>query len=505
MKLQTLRWPLLGGVLLLWIQSLPAEIVISDGEPILVPGHVTIRNVPPHTAVIRTTVPPPALVVRAEDLLYFLNGDKLHGRLVAVDATAGLLTWQHKAAPDPMRYQLAALDKLELLPRKVEGQPSQKNIVQLVNGDRLRGEVVTLDNAQLVFKTWYAGTLNIARARLAELTPVTAPADVFYEGPTSDLTGWITDGGGIRGSGLAYRSGGLMLPLGRPVGRKIPNLPEKVRFEFELSNHANLFFVFWFFSDSPHTIGSSDAYCMNFYGNRMEFQRMVRNEGNRNIGSISYDTERRMKSRLLVTILADRKERRFALLLDGKFMREFNDTQDFKGIGDSIMFQMHQASTMKISKIKIARWDGNLPSSENGSGNGTVDQDTLLFVNGDTMTGAVRSIMTNNIKFETSYAVLDVPLERVARMRLANKVMGAAPAATNAPAVALAQVPNGTTRCFFADQEAVTLKLDKIVDESVAGVAEGIGVLKIPLGALTHLEFNMAVKQSSGDTPDDEL
>ena len=555
MKLQTMCGLLCGGALLLWSPGARAEIVVTDGEPIVSHSRMNVHGTSAHTTEAKTNALPVAPVVRSEDTLNFLNGDRLHGRLTSLEGASGLLTWQHKAAPDPMRYQLAALDKLDLLPRKAEGQQAQKSVVQLVNGDRLRGDVVTLDAARLVLKTWYAGTLNIARSRLSEVAPAAAQLDLFYDGPTADLAGWTTQNNGIRGSGLAYRNGGLMLPLGQPVGRKLPNLPDQVRFEFEVSNYANAYFVFWFFCDSPRNMGGNDAYYMNFYGSRMEFQRMMRNEGNRSLGSIDNDAERRIKNHLLVTILADRKERRFAVLFDGKLMREFTDSQDFKGTGDCIMFQTHQASSMKIAKIKIARWDGKLPKAENSSG-GAVEQDSLTFLNGDAMSGSVRSITTNNVKFETSYAVLDVPLARIARMRFANKLdlalptlpvetnapvaspaaeSNAAPAApahlivngggfANAqvmitasgrmrspskaapePAVPVMVYPPGSTRCFFNDQEAVTLKLDRIADESVAGAAEGIGALTLPLGALVRLEFNPNAKRTTADADDDEL
>lgn len=555
MKLQTMSGLLCGGALLLWSPGARAEIVVADGEPIVIHSRMNVHGASAHTAEAKTNALPAAPVVRTEDTLNFLNGDRLHGRLLSLEGASELLTWQHKAAPDPMRYQLAALDKLDLLPRKAEGQQAQKSVVQLVNGDRLRGDVVTLDATRLVLKTWYAGTLNIARARLAEVAPAAEQLDLFYEGPTADLAGWTSQNNIIRGSGLAYRNGGLVLPLGQPVGRKLPNLPDQVRFEFEVSNYASSYFVFGFFCDSPRSMGGGDAYYLNFYGSRMEFQRMMRNEGNRSLGSIDNEAERRMRNHLLVTILADRKERRFAVLFDGKLMREFSDAQDFKGTGDCIMFQTHQASSMKVSKIKIARWDGKLPKADNSSG-GAVEQDSLTFLNGDAMSGSVRSITANNVKFETSYAVLDVPLERIARMRFANKLdlaLPALPVATNAPAatpgaesnaapVALGQVivngagfgnaqvvftssgrmhsaskpapepavpvmvyPPGSTRCFFNDQEAVTLKLDQIADESVAGAAAGIGALKLPLGALIRLEFNPNARRAAADADDDEL
>ncbi len=560
MKLRKIFSRLLGGALLLMGPAALAEIVVVDGEPVnLRQAGVNVRRTVTTKPATATNAPAPVVIARTEDGMNFLNGDKLRGKLISVDGTGGLLTWQHKAAAEPTRYQVAALDKVDLMPRPAAGQQAPQNIVQLVNGDRLRGDVVTLDDKQLVLKTWYAGTLNITHTQLAEISPAAAPLDVLYDGPTPDLAGWSSDSSN---SGLAYRNGGLVLPLGRPVGRKIPNMPEKVRLEVELSNFANSYFMFWFFCDSPRNMGNSDAYYMNFYSSRIEFQRMNRNEGNRSLGSIDGEERRMLKSKVLVTILADRKERRFALLLDGKLTREFSDPQEFKGTGDCIMFQTHQASAMRISKVRVARWDGKLPKPPTSGGGVTVEQDALEFLNGDAMSGTVRSIETNNIKFATSYATLDVPMERIARMRFVNKVPLVAPASTNAPAATnaapvaaeggaitvvggnvqaiAAQVvinggmianapvmissrsrrsgakttpepatpmiayPAGSTRCFFNDQEAVTLKIEKLAAETLTGAAEGIGALKLPLGAFSRLEFNPGAKRdASGD--DDEL
>jgi hypothetical protein len=561
MKLQKMCVRLLGGALLLGSQAGLAEIVVVDGESInLRQAGVSVRRTTTTKPATTTNAPAPVVIARTEDGMNFLNGDKLRGKLISLDGAGGLLTWQHKAAAEPTRYQVAALDKVDLMPRPAAGQQPAQQIVQLVNGDRVRGDVVTLDDKQLVLKTWYAGTLNIAHTQLAEISPAAAPLDVLYEGPTPDLAGWTSDSSGS--SGLAVRNGGLVLPLGRPIGRKIPNMPEKVRFEFELVNNANSYFMFWFFCDSPRNMGNSDSYYMNFYSSRIEFQRMNRNEGNRSLGSIDGEDRRMIKSKVLVTILADRKERRFALLLDGRLTREFTDPQEFKGVGDCIMFQTHQASAMRIAKIRVARWDGKLPKPPSSGGGVTVEQDALEFLNGDAMSGTVRSITTNTIKFATSYATLDVPMERIARMRFVNKIpLAALPVTTNAPAatnaapaakveaggvvvaeahavaaqmvingamIANAPVmissrsrrsgakttpepvtpmiayPAGSTRCFFNDQEAVTLKIDKLADETLTGVAEGIGALKLPLGAFSRLEFNPGAKRDAGGD-DDEL
>jgi hypothetical protein len=75
---------------------------------------------------------------------------------------------------------------------------------------------------------------------------------------------------------------------------------------------------------------------------------------------------------------------------------------------------------------------------------------------------------------------------------------------TPEPVTPMIAYPAGSTRCFFNDQEAVTLKIDKLADETLTGVAEGIGALKLPLGAFSRLEFNPGAKRDAGGD-DDEL
>ena len=58
-------------------------------------------------------------------------------------------------------------------------------------------------------------------------------------------------------------------------------------------------------------------------------------------------------------------------------------------------------------------------------------------------------------------------------------------------------------RCCFNDQDAVTITLEKLSAETLVGTAEGIGPLKLPLGACTRLEFNPTIKRATDE--DDDL
>lgn len=463
--------------LLLGLLSVRAEIVVAEK---LAPAR---RGGHGEAAAAKTNAPPLAISVRSEDTLTLLNGDRLQGRLVGVEGS-GVVTWRHKAMLEPLHCALTALDKVELLPRKAEGVQHHRQFVRLVNGDRLSGDVVALDATQLVLRTWYAGTLNIARSRLAALAPGVEQSHVLYEGPTADLTGWSKDEADQSGPAPFYRHGALVLPGRRTLSRAIAHLPDQVRFDLELGGWRESDFVFGFFADDPGG-SANDAYGFNFSSGTVEFHRAA--DDDRSLGSVDLSEQLAQRKHLHITILADRKKRSFALLLEGRLIHEFHDAQEFKGKGHHIMITSASATGLRLYKLVVSAWNGRLPRAESESET-AAGQDLLTLVNGDTMAGITRSIAQGVAQFETTYGALTVPLERIATLRFAN------PAAPT----------NGTVRCWFNEQNAVTLALEKIAAETITGTAEGIGKLQLPLGAFTRLEFNPQIKRASNDS-DDEL
>jgi len=467
MNFHRIAWRLLCGAL--WLGNLEAK------PALLRPSDHGVQDV------VSTKHTAPVVVTRTEDSLTFLNGDRLRGRLVAVDGD-GVLTWQHQAMLAPLRCQVVALDKVTLQPRQRARVEPHLQLAQLVNGDRLRGDEVTLDATQLVLRTWYAGTLQIARRRLAALVPAAGPFGTLYDGPSADLAGWSTDEADQAAPGIAYRKGALVLPGGGKCCRKIDELPAKVRFDLELGPWHDADFCFSFFSDDPGGM-TSDAYGVHVAGGAIDFRRMAGEE--RCLGTLELSAQLAGQQRGQLTILADRQGRYFALLLNGRLMGEFRDGQPFKGKGEHIAFMSNNATALRIFRLTVAPWNGRLPKA--GSEDGTaVERDALTLDNGDNIVGTARSIVHGLARFETSYGTLDVPLARIASLRFANP---------SGPT-------NGTIRCYFNEQDAVTMVLEKLAGEAVVGKAEGIGPLHLPLGAIKCLEFNPGAKRVAVDDDD---
>ena len=497
-------WLIIGWGLVILL-GLPAYCELQIGEGQIADGNkvkniaaaqkdVVLHN-PLNT--IKAKAQPPAVKAeldsRIDDIVDFLNGDKLHGDLVALNMADGQLQWRHKGVKEPISFQMTGLARVDLLPRKAAAQTMHANIVQLANGDQLRGDVATLDTEKLVLNTWYAGTLSIRRDQLALIQPASKPNVTLYEGPTDDLAGWETsnDAGGNR-SWVGHK--GVLTPgEGHPLGRHITNMPDMVQIEFDVSMRFSSSFSFSFFLQDPKSYGGdSDAYMLNFSGDNVQLNRMVRREGSQNLGSVQLGTRHSGRKHELFTLLADRKERRFALLLEGRLVREWKDPQEFKGPGDGIMFMAHQHGAIQISKIKVSRWEGKLPRSSNETAAASIpaSADTLEFINGDTLTGKVRSISKGNIKFETSYATLDVPMERAINIRFAV----VKPAATNT------NLAPDEIRAWFSKTEPLTLKQVKVQNGELSGINLGCGPLRVPLSAFLLLDFNLGAKRTDPDS-----
>ena len=472
------------------------EAQVMEANPVIMMPNGVIFHSTLHTT--KAKEQPPAVKTVAEpridDIMDFLNGDRLHGDLVALNIAEEQLQWRHKGVKEPIAFQMAGVARVDLLPRKSAALAAHSNIVQLLNGDQLRGDVLALDAEKLVLSTWYAGTLAVQREQVALIQPATRPSVALYEGPTDDMAGWVTPNyGGSSRMGWTCHKGVLTPGEGRPLGRHITNMPDMVQIEFETLMRYSSYFSFSFFLQDPKNWGGdSDAYMLNFSGDNVQLSRMVHNEGSQDLGSVQLGEHHAGRTRELFTLLADRKEHRFALLLDGRLVREWKDSQEFKGQGDAIMFLSHQRGALRISKIKVSRWDGKLPRQSGGEATALAASntaDTLEFINGDALTGKVRTIAKGNIKFETSYATLDVPLERAINIHFA----------TAKPATTGTNLAPDEVRAWFSKTEPLTLKQAKLQNGELSGINLGCGPMHMPLSAFLLLDFNLGAKRPDPD------
>ena len=105
------------------------------------------------------------------------------------------------------------------------------------------------------------------------------------------------------------------------------------------------------------------------------------------------------------------------LLVDGKMVKEWTDPAEFNGGGGNIIFSCQPGTFVRISNIKVSKWDGKFDDSA-----GPAAKTDRTRFNSPMKTrspaGSNRSRMAKR-EFSSSYAELNIPLERVEQIDLA--------------------------------------------------------------------------------------
>ncbi|MDA1005824.1 MAG: hypothetical protein O3A87_04990 [Verrucomicrobia bacterium] len=118
------------------------------------------------------------------DLLRFNNGDALHGRFLGMD-DGNNLTWTGSSIKTPIILQSPTLRRLALNGGRAAKALSHPQFIELVNGDRIPGSVVTLEENTFTIDTPMGKTLTLDRKFVRSISPNPFGGVLAYMGPFS--------------------------------------------------------------------------------------------------------------------------------------------------------------------------------------------------------------------------------------------------------------------------------------------------------------------------------
>ena len=477
----------LGFVLLLFLaqaRPAPAEIVIST-QPTETKTNDTSGIV----------VPPPEDGTEPGrlEVLEFLNGDKLHGSFVSLDAKRGVL-WRHPAMKQPLEINLAGLAKVKMDRTRATNATAAAGArreaklrcsVRLTNHDELQGELLSLDAERLTFGTWYAGTLNIPRKLIDSIVPGQGPGTSVYEGPTG-LEGWTMRSGGMRrgpnGTGpWRFSNGAFVCTTSGSIGREF-KLPAMANVEFDLNWRRYLQFAVSVFTDNLESYGGN-AYMFQFNNVSAYVQRMSRNGDSSSFGQAELPGFN-LKTKAHFSIRANKEQKTLFLLVDGVLVKQWTDTADFSP-GNGLLFLQQGQSFIKISDLRISEWDGKLEAS--GAPAAPAKVDSVRLANTDKITGTLQAIRDGKLSFKTSFATLDVPMERVTEIDFSDE------------GVEKLKPAPGAVRAQFAEGGSVTVQIEHWDDRQVAAASPSFGKAKFAPLAFSILHFNLDQQKTESE------
>jgi hypothetical protein len=421
------------------------------------------------------------------DILQFINRDKLHGTLISLDPATYGLRWRHANAEKAIDFSLANMTEARLGARKTADHKPDTAAILLSNDDLLRGKIVSMDNDKLVLDTWYAGKLAVKRTMLKKILTGTK-SSVVYEGPVS-LAEWTV---GRHGNQNAWRfkDGALYEDMEASIARNIENMPAMADMQFDAAWRGGYpGFSFYFFNDNA--MQQANCYMLQISGGTAYLNRYERNSGSQSLGNAEvrrFANGRSTSARF--NILTDKTKKTIVLLIDGQIIRQWVDSNSFAGRGNAIMFYPQQQTGLKISNIRIAEWDGAIPQSVSGSDTQETKDDLVKLVNGDKVSGHLKSITGENAKFETTYAAMDIPLEKMSEIAMATAGMERA------------RRNKDDVRAVFFGKGAVTIRLVRMDKNTLTGSTENFGEVNMPLEAFSALQFNI-YREQPAETDDD--
>jgi hypothetical protein len=408
-----------------------------------------------------------------EDQIRFFNENVLNGSVVSLVPGDGL-RFKSPEAADEITFSLANLAAVEFV--KTGKSPAHSpHSLTLVNGNVLSGRILSLSDNSFTVETATAGTIAVKREMVATIAAQKNSSEFNYTGPNS-LEEWEVHSGN-----WTFKDGVLIGEQnGARIGKNV-TLPEKVRFDFEMAWRGNGNYQVAFLSDSTDLSQAKDMACVNisqtyinFYSRKGGAERGFANLQMRELAG---------KNQARLTLLMDRKTSDAVLFINGNRIKDWNYRVDYQEKGASCFaLYVNSGAGFALRNFHIQEWDGGTDLTEKKETADTKD-DLVVFVNGDQVSGIIESIAEEQMKLKTSFATMDIPLERIQRMLL--KTEGRAEA----------EGISGTSVLQLTNGDKLNLTIKRYDSGGLIGDSEAFGEVRFKPDSLSGLTLQVNDKR----------
>lgn len=451
----------------------------------------------------------------ASDLLRFTNGDQLHGQFEGIK-DGSRTVWLRDDVAAPVEYKAGQIRQVVLR----GGQPlkslSSVSQVALVNGDRIPGKIVSMDERSFTVDTVFAGEIRIPRDQVAMLAPNPLGGRLRYHGPFIEEEWKMSHASFPEGMPPVDKEAGEEAKLDQP-GRwafsgsgwywknksygtaliREDVMPDRSILRFDLAWRNRLSVAIAFHADLakpklddkndpnrnelrrrplgfvpgdsailPKLFGNS--YVLQIFSMQMilyrtsvdadgvaSIERVQINGGGMRLGDSGKAT---------LEIRSNRLTGEISLFVDGTFVAQWNesaggayDSSRFAGKGSAFGFVVQtEDSPVKVSDVLVAEWNGMPDSARSMQSD---DQDIVLLTNGtDRFSGKVESINEGRVKLQGKFGQFQFAPEDVAEIRFARSFLAKE---TDAPedhlVVRLSPFGQISGRAISADSHSIRL------------------------------------------------
>lgn len=440
-------------------------------------------------------------IAKEEPVLEFINGDRLQGNLSRVDDQS--IFWKSsllkKETPFYLEQARDITFPLRPAPERkgdhiahIRFNPDLRQQNEKISGDVIEGELIAVNQDNIILNTWYAGQLKLNRNMVKDLE-ITDVAPSIYAGPldakewkSQPADSWTYDKNSYTGDG----SGSL--------AKDFDKLPDRYCFRFTASWTNRFGLQILFGADSIEEETPDDYYMIVLDNGTSYLQKrasnrnavgggIMRNGGM--IGEYKRDQAFRNKEKSEMRLYVDTTTGIIALYSDETLIQQWQDIDQPMLSGPCIILRQSSGRSyaMNISRISVSTWDGSLPGTETTITSNPIDnpdpqegEQRIILRNGDVLLGKVEKIENSEITLKTRFNEIKLPVSRIRKLALD-------PAEYDERLL-----QNGDVRAWFADGNYTTFRLDGIdADGKITGSSQHFGTAVFDPAAFTRIEFNI--------------
>lgn len=421
--------------------------------------------------------------------------DQLSGSLGAV--TADRIVWNSPILEQPTPFWLKRVLEITLPATLPEFNATHEATLTLTNDDSVRGQIAAVTDDAITLDTWYAGRLSFRRVMVKEVVIDARPALVF-NGPVG-LDGWTQS---AKTNSWTYENGALRTSANLGIGREV-DLPDECSIGFDVAWRGALMLNFNFFADDVSSDSPAQGYQISCQGT---YASVRRQNAGMQFGDGVNISEFKENEKVRIEVRASRKSGNICFYINNRCAALWKDPGAAKSkFGKAIQFVPRGKEPIRISRIKVAAWDGvleDVPDEDPAMlgmgmgfrrmqmGNGhqepkpepkpkPSDDGRMKLRNGDSVGGEVTSIVDGVISIKTPFAEVKLPVARVRNIILK-------PAALEKPIRR-----NGDVRAWFGDGSSLVFCLDAMTRDTLTGHSQLFGSATFKLAAFNRIEFNI--------------
>lgn len=429
---------------------------------------------------------PQVAAAGSKQALFLRNGDRVTGTLESIDPKSSV-RWRRVDVEEPIEFKPEHVAAIEFSSRlKPSTNSGDRCLIRLANNDELEGSLVQLDETNAVFRTWYAGELNLPRRALQGIIPIPPDAEVVFRGPAS-LDGWtigkVVVPGGNPGE-WKFKNGAFYATNAASIARDV-KLPDTSLIEFDLAWKGLFQLAVALYTDyfQPINLANKDTepnfggfYSLQINSFSANLLPVKKNEPLRFLGQVSVPSFNQ-KNAAHIEIRSSKSKRTVALLVDGDLIKQWTETEEFAGQGRGVRFVHQGQGKVRLSQLRVSQWDGQFIEKA-GATNAADKVDLAKLRNGDRAAGEVKTIKDGQVSMSTPASALQIPLARVKQIEFARQKRSSS-------------MDHPTIRAYFTRGCTVTFELGKWEDGKIIGSSPNLGNVVFDASAFERVELNL--------------